>query len=588
MAQVATAYSFSQKQGVIKIVGLAGANVTIGVKDTFGNATMTAVSNGVFKYADLPPAYDIGPRVEILAATGQGNNDPYFVTWTGSRWVETRAYGGAAGLAYWTLPHQLQRRPDGVWECFPSAWAEKLVGDENTNPTPSFVGKTVRDIFFYRNRLGMLAGDSCVMSRSGDYFNFWSATATEVLDTDPIDIGGASESVDYLDWAVPFDEGLLIWATRKQQFILEGGEVLSPLTAKLSPVSGFDNINTARPKQLGGRIVYPSSAGGYTQLGVYKAGRANAANSVDPITDHVPEYLPENPRDIEVAENAGIISVTPQGLSNDMFVFKYEESDGQFTQKAWQKFTFSGALVKAHWVGRICYMVTYRISPYDNSGYFSVEKMDFSDTVVDPDASFNLKLDRRCFVAGAASTDPRYVNLTVPDAYSGVPLVFRAAGGAATPCRVIGMTQSNLLNQTKVTYLLVEAPASTGTFIVGEPFTMKYTFSEVFMRDRENAPVMAARIKLLKVLVRFVNTGYFRATVSPKAGGTYSYPYNGELVGMAGQLLGGATALSTGEFSIPVQAQAEGTVISLESDSHLPCRFPYAEWQANVVMKAQR
>ena len=37
-----------------------------------------------------------------------------------------------------------------------NGWAGRLAGDDNTNPFPSFVGHTINDIFFFKNRLGIL------------------------------------------------------------------------------------------------------------------------------------------------------------------------------------------------------------------------------------------------------------------------------------------------------------------------------------------------------------------------------------------------------------------------------------------------
>ena len=43
------------------------------------------------------------------------------------------------------------------------------VGDDTSNPFPTFVGTTIQEMFFHRNRLGMISGEQIVMSKPGQY-----------------------------------------------------------------------------------------------------------------------------------------------------------------------------------------------------------------------------------------------------------------------------------------------------------------------------------------------------------------------------------------------------------------------------------
>ena len=74
----------------------------------------------------------------------------------------------------------------------PSSGLPREVGDEDSNPDPSFVGQTVKDMFFYMNRLGFLSSDSVILSQPGDYFNFFVGSAIAVSDADPIDMTASS------------------------------------------------------------------------------------------------------------------------------------------------------------------------------------------------------------------------------------------------------------------------------------------------------------------------------------------------------------------------------------------------------------
>ena len=103
-------------------------------------------------------------------------------------WEETNAPGITYQLDELTMPHQLVRQSDGSFTFEPVVWEDRTVGDDKTNPLPSFIGEKITSIFFYRNRLGLLSNESVILSRAGDYFNFFATTAQTVTADDPIDV----------------------------------------------------------------------------------------------------------------------------------------------------------------------------------------------------------------------------------------------------------------------------------------------------------------------------------------------------------------------------------------------------------------
>jgi hypothetical protein len=46
-------------------------------------------------------------------------------------------------------------------------WSGRTKGDTLSSPDPSFVGRTLNDIFFHKNRLGFLSGENVVLSEIG-------------------------------------------------------------------------------------------------------------------------------------------------------------------------------------------------------------------------------------------------------------------------------------------------------------------------------------------------------------------------------------------------------------------------------------
>jgi hypothetical protein len=568
--------------------------ITCAVSDSWGNQAMQMIHHGVDSFSQLPAVFEPGYVVSING-TAESNQDTYYVRWDGvkSRWEETMKPGLTSGLDGATMPHQL--RPDGTggWVFEQAAyWGARLVGDEDSNPEPSFVGRGVRGVFFFRNRLGFLAGDALCLSRAGSYFDFWASTATQVLDNDPIDLAAPAEQVETLDWAVPYNQTLLVWATSKQQFVLTGGDILSPNTARLQPSTTFESYNGVRPAALGNRVLFASRTGSFSQLNLYRVSEDTVTNTAEDVTEHCPNYVPANPRVLAASTTVKAAVVVPGGAANELYLFKYETDErDQMTQKAWCRLRFETRdtvrIMGAYWSSRTLYLLKHVASSVDPvaGGRFAIETLDFEEKATDQDAGFALRLDSRVQLS-SFGFDGNLTSFEVP--YYSAPgelVLLKCVPGAEPEELTVTSHLHNHGNQT--TRLYVSGDQQDATVWAGKRFSFRYVFTEVFMRDTDGVPVMAASIKLIRMLVRYQSTGWFRAMVVPLLRQTFEYPFSGRTVGQPGQ---GASqlALSTGSFAIPVQAKAAGTEIAIVSDSWLPCKFPYAEWVGDVTMKAQR
>jgi len=576
---------------IVKVTGAVGTTIKASVTaDGWGTTTFQAIQDGVDRYGDLPPVFEENQVLKIKGAA-DASSDPYYVRWTGNRWEECNNPGDVTDLTASTMPHQLRPDGSGGWVFEPATWAPRKVGDNITNPLPSFVGRRIRGVFFHRNRMGFLAGDSVVLSQSGAYFNFFATTATQVLDTDPIDLDATSEKVDSLEWTVPFNNDLLVWSSTRQQFILTGGELLTPETAQLKPTTSFEAYPGVQPQAVGNRVMFASMLGNYSQLNLYRASEDTRSNTADDVTEHCPNYVPAAPRLLAVSGVVKAAVVVPSAGSNTLHFFKYEVNEQDtFTQKAWGTFTLSipgtVRVISAHWDSRTLFLLLHVTAPNEASagGRFVIEALNMDQNAADLNAPFGLRLDGR-LKATFVSTSGGNSTLDIPRLADGNYKLFACVPGSEPQ----ELTQVSCAPNpaTLVTRYVVQGNLTGVTVWGGWPFTMRYVFTEPVMRDAQGGPIQSAVIKLKSILVRYVKTGWFKAKVVPFLRGTYEYPFVGRNVGQPGQ---GPSqlALSTGDFSIPVGTQASTTEVSIESDSHLPVNLPYAEWVGSVTMKAAR
>ena len=178
---------------------------------------------------------------------------------------------GADWEDYWELVNEAEDTnatvgyltwKDGTFYYGPKAttknigWVARSAGDDNTNPFPSFVGNKIRDIFFFKNRLGILTDSNIIFSEADEYFNFFRTTTQQLLDSAVIDVGLSHTKVAILEHAVPFQEKLMLFS-QGSQFVLRGSDVLSPKTVAISPVTEYDLSDGIQPVALGNYIYFP-------------------------------------------------------------------------------------------------------------------------------------------------------------------------------------------------------------------------------------------------------------------------------------------------------------------------------------------
>ena len=143
-------------------------------------------------------------------------------------WEETIGPGLKFEIDETTMPHQLVRQANGIFKYEPVNWDNRLVGDDTTNPIPSFIGKKITNLFFYRNRLGMLSNEAVIMSRAGDYFNFFGSTSQVVTADDPIDIQATSTRPVTLNYTLATSIGLLLFGPNEQFLLSTDADILKP------------------------------------------------------------------------------------------------------------------------------------------------------------------------------------------------------------------------------------------------------------------------------------------------------------------------------------------------------------------------
>ena len=255
------------KGSTIEIRRTDGADFEITTHDGLGDAGMKSVKDSVDLFTDLP-LYCRDGRIVKVSGDVETNSDDYYVKFSAKSpssepfgegsWTETIGHGLEYKLDASTMPHVLIRESDGNFTFKRATWSDSDAGDATTNPNSSFVDNKIANIVLFRDRLGFLSGENISLSETGEYFNFFRTTVTQLLGTDPVDVRASHNKVSFLKDAVPYNRNLILFSDRTQ-FMLTGGDVLSPSSVSISQETEFEVDNLASPIVSGRNIYFPFS-----------------------------------------------------------------------------------------------------------------------------------------------------------------------------------------------------------------------------------------------------------------------------------------------------------------------------------------
>ena len=561
-----------------------GGDFTVKVQDSRSNTHTSVCKGKVQRFSDLPT---VAPRGFVTEIIGDASSsfDNYFCVFEPSdagdafgsgTWKETVKPGIPCKLDPATLPHALIRQADGTFTFGPLEWGERICGDEDSAPFPSFVGRTLNGLFFYRNRLSFLSGENVVMSEVGEFFNFFLTTVTTLVDSDVVDVAASHTKSSILHHAVAFSGGLLLFSDQSQ-FVLEHDTVLSNATVSIKPVTEFEASMKATPVSSGKTVFFATDKGEWGGVREYITLPDNSdQNDASDITAHVPRYVRGNVSRLECSTNEDMLLVLSEEMRTSLWLYKYFWNGSEKIQSAWSRWDMCGEVLSA----AILNTGVYLIMQYGDGVY--LEKMDITPGYKDEGETFEYCLDRkiteRDVTLGAYDAINKTTAITLPyDIPAGyTPVVVTRTGGPDAP--------GNLLRRVDVTgprTLTVEGPDAHGRkLFIGIPYESSYTFSTFAIRegDSKGNAVTTGRLQLRRLTLNCSNTGFLHMYVTPKFRPTSTYTFTGRELGHGTNIIG-AIPLYTGTINFPILSLNTQVEVKVGSDSFLPFALVNASWE---------
>ena len=620
-----TGFTIARNGPVLYVKKNDNSDFSIDGSDTQGDTKMTIVKNSVQRFTDLPTVAPNGYVVEIKGDENTDFDNYYvkFVTNNGGafeegQWEETLEAGIPFKFDYATMPHVLVRQADGNFRfakvdgdtytisstdyTLPK-WGERVVGDVVSAPDPSFIGSKINNVFFFRNRLGFLAGDNVILSRVSEFFNFFPETVVSVLDNEPIDVAASHTKVAILKNAVTMGEKLILFSEQTQFVLASSADNLTPKTANVIVATEFESSAAAQPVGSGSSIYFLTEKGSFAGIREYIIQGESQVRDAANVTIHVPRLIPSNVFKMAVSTNQDILIVLGSDNPNKLYVYRWlYGSDGNKALSSWFTYTINSnrSILNVDFIGTDLFAVI------EEANKVTLEKIPFESEFRETNATFEYHLDHKVTeattgVSVSYSSGTGLSTFTVPYRLrASMNIIGRYLGDGETSTFVDSQGNTKTLTAGQVISTSNATNGSTSTitatgdyrnskFIIGEPYEMHYRFSKQRLTEQGagTPEYVGARLQLHHFYIKYEDAGFFKVEVTPQNRDTSTHKFTGRLLGSASAAIGQIN-LDTGTFKVPIMSKSDRVDIDVKNNTFLPTRLASAEYEGTFHTRSRR
>lgn len=338
-----------------KIIGnglLITSNRKFKLESSEGNL-MQVFNDTVQNIALLPSQCQHDYRVKVV--NSDTTDDDYYVRFVGDNdqdgtgyWEEYRAYDVLTTIDKDTMPHEMRRNEDGSFTVRPVEYAERFIGDDYSNPPPSFVGsytpqtdnadpignRYINGLVNFRNRFGFLSGENVILSRPGDYFNFFNNTALTVSPKDPIDVSVSDTESATLFSSIETNVGLVLFSENQQFLLGADADIFSPSTAKTKFLSGYRYNRANRPFKMGTTIGFLNQDRQNSRVYEMQQQLRDGEPEVVELSKIVSSKLPPYINVVSHSKGANLLMLSQRG-TKDIWCHRYFNTGTERLQSSW-------------------------------------------------------------------------------------------------------------------------------------------------------------------------------------------------------------------------------------------------------------
>lgn len=506
--QALPGYSATPIGNVIVVKRSDGRDFNIQTKGGTTNNALYGIKGSVNDVSLLPRQCTKGVILLVRNSSDSAADDYYvkFVPASGEipgqgSWEETHKPGITTDLNPVTMPHAMIREANGTFTIRQLSstysdtlsWASREVGDEKTNPDPSFVGQPIKGMVFYMNRLGLLSSDTIVLSQPGDFFNFFSGSSIAVSDADPIDMAASSTKPAALKAALGTPKGLLLFAENSQFLLSTSETAFGPSTVSIKELSQYSYNSSIAPLETGVSILFSTEADTYTKVYEMAVDSIDNRPVVSENTRIVPEYIPPGLTLASSSPNNSLC-IFGDGTEN-LYTFKFFNTGNERSLAGWSKWIMPSPVEMVGYDHDTGYFVCRNGSSHI---LLTMEMLDDPRTspISAHGSKFAPRLDHSLLkfqttVANSATTGKKIVRFPTGSFVDGKqPTLILTVGGFSTLYR-----SPVIESDSTGSFITVDEDLANQDFILGLDFDMKVKLPSFFVKeekksDRLNIPMI--------------------------------------------------------------------------------------------------
>jgi hypothetical protein len=523
-----------------------------------------------------------------IANSKMANEDDYYLQFIGENnldgsgsWTECPAPGIASNFNNTTMPHVLQRQADGDFLVKRYDYAVREVGDDETNPVPSFINNKINKVLFFRNRLTFLSGENVITSRPGNLTmpNFWSDTALTVSGIDPIDISCSSTFPSDLYDAIEIPAGLLCFSTNEQFLFSSDAEIMNPDTAKLRSVSRYNYNEVVPPISLGNTVGYIDNSNRHTRF----MEMAQIAREQDAVVVNSSELVPTLiPKDIDLVTNSRENNIVLFGKtdSDEVIGYKYLRQGEKSLQAAWFKWKHNNPL-KYHFIVNDQY---YFLDTDNFLQSINLTQETGDPSITQDSVEYLIHLDNWTTV-GSGSYNATTKLTTFTNQSDWIDQVTSPNGTLvlvdvdSNAVRVGRYAECTVINNDDFT---VPGDWSTGTHYIGYLYEYNVQFPRFYLQKSEGEAVQSdvnSKLTVHRMKLNFGKIGLYETTLTRVGKADYTEVY--ESADLDEYEVSDAPYLSEKIKEIPVYERNTNVDVTLKSSHPAPATLRAMSWEGD-------
>jgi hypothetical protein len=465
-------------------------------------------------------------------------------------------------------------------------WKPRTVGDTITSPMPSFVGRSIDGISFFKNRLVLTSRENVVCSQAGDYFSFFASTAITIVASDPVDLSASSLRPIRLKHAIPAPTGLVLFGDNAQYFLTTSTEAFAPNTAEINLLSSYNQTDTIAPVDIGPSFLFIEEGSKSTTVFEMDIGD-NIGNKprVSELTRLLPTYVPAAVSNLKVSQSAGTVAMSSRQDTSSLYLYRFFQlSDTRIS--SWFKWKLPGTIEYFDFYQDIMFVITKHGSNYvlsrvslltetpNQSLLFEGDYLDVRLDLFDykPTLTYDSAADLThvCFKDGFQDATLQPVLMFLDPKIAGY---FEEQTLQEDLTKPVGQRY----------FLTADGNQTASKFAIGYKYEALaqlpafYFIKEEGKKDTINIP------RVSRITVNSYNSGPYRAVV--RAEGRDEFSLELPQINANYYLANNIPIIRNAQSTVPVLAKGNQFEFELIADSPFPTAFTTLEWEGTYNTK---